>query len=1382
VRDLVEAALTIRPEARTDFIRNASQGNETLSDEALRVIETVSRSNDDSRTVLTPAESRARLRDMFPLGDEDDTDRNVRASSRRRSMSSFDLNKDQWQQLKPLLTRALKLSASERLALFERELSDEALRAYGLHLLQYYDRASKPLVSAADGSTNGLAGMEVGVEGAIDLKAIGEHYEGKPRFNIRARLGAGGFGSVYEAYDRKQKRVVALKVLRRQQFVDRFKRELRALVDVRHPNLIELYELFCEGSTWFFTMELIHGVDFLTYVEHRRGKQTTPACNLERLRSAAQQLAQAIRALHQRGILHRDIKPGNVLVSVDGRVRLLDFGLVREMERSGTLSLLWIGTPAYMAPEQFAGQTAQQATDWYSFGVMLFEAVVGLLPRDCSPDLDAPAVFPTGTPDDLRQLCRELLRSEPRDRPSGSEVIQRLGAPVVSLERTSIDDVDTDTLVGREPHLQQLQHLLERAAEGRSVIANVHGSSGIGKSTLLRSFRRRVASTDPRVVILAGRCYQNETIPYKALDDLVDSLAHYLRTLSDLETEALTPHGVEYLVRIFPVLRMVDGLSRVRRKAIDILDSAELRERAFVSLQDLFLRLSQRRLMLITIDDLQWGDLDSAAFLRRLLCADEPPSMLLIASYRAEEVETSAFLQSWRSLLAASKAEVSDVTLEPLSHAESMELLSRLLPAGDIATTRIDAIAAESEGSPFLIDQLARHPILSEEDIGAVPNIVQVIKERLAALPATAEQLLEVIAVAGQPISFQTANIAAGLDPDDALAVSSLVADHLVRIRSFDRTQEVESYHDRIREAVVVSMTSERRKGRHLELARALEMAEAPDAALIATHLVGAEEFERAAHYGVIAGNRAAQMLAFDRAANWYRLAIAHWTRTRTDLARVRRQLGDVLALGGQGEQAAGAYLDAAVDAPSTERFELKRLAAEQWLRIGRVEEGLGLLNAVAKELGIWIPSRRWLTMTSLAWHRFRIAARRLDREDEPPANVPIQTLIKLDVYWSLVVGFATLDVARFVEFHARHLLLAIRSGDRDRAAMSLAAEAALRAGRLGANPVVDRLLAKAEGWSTNSTHPQAVGSIAVMKAFSSLLVGAWRNAEEQAERNEALLRERCTGVAWELSTNELVRTTAIAQMGRWSKLGNPLKRIEQVEEAAKRLDAHAVEALTGAMSVTGLAADRPDLSVRFDQLAQDALPSSSEKRKYFLPQLWILHSRVDAALYQQRPAVAWELVSVDWPALSKSWHFRLLYVLMFAHFLRGRAALANAAAESSDRRSFLREASESAKQLERNRLATARMYSQILRAGIAAIQGHMSGAAQYLESAERLAEDNSMALFAAICNHRVAVLRDGLSDAGLSAKCEAWAKAEEIVRPHRLLDVYTPGCSADHS
>src|SRR5262249_18492901 len=154
-----------------------------------------------------------------------------------------------------------------------------------------------------------------------------------------------------------------------------------------------------------------------------------------------QQLAQAIRALHERAILHRDVKPGNVLVSADGRVRLLDFGLVREMERSGTHSLLWIGTPAYMAPGRFGGQPAQPATDWYSFGVRLFEAIVGLVPRDCPPGLDAPTLFPHSTPDDLKQLCGDLLHSEPHERPSGSEVIQRLGAPVIPRVRSTVDDV-----------------------------------------------------------------------------------------------------------------------------------------------------------------------------------------------------------------------------------------------------------------------------------------------------------------------------------------------------------------------------------------------------------------------------------------------------------------------------------------------------------------------------------------------------------------------------------------------------------------------------------------------------------------------------------------------------------------------------------------------------------------------------------------------------------------------------------------------------------------------------------------------------------------------------------------------------------------------------
>ena len=215
-------------------------------------------------------------------------------------------------------------------------------------------------------------------------------------------------GVVYEAHDRETDKVVALKVLTRAEasHISRFKNEFRSLADVSHPNLVSLYEFMSDGQYWFFTMELVQGVNFLEYVrqgyhaKHVQSSRTptlrktpkgsddelwadheaetrqldfVPALepvegsvepppetslsksklDLSRLNIAIRQLAEGLHGLHETGKLHRDIKPSNVLVTKEGRVVILDFGLVAEVEGkepydSATLA----GTPDYMSPEQ----------------------------------------------------------------------------------------------------------------------------------------------------------------------------------------------------------------------------------------------------------------------------------------------------------------------------------------------------------------------------------------------------------------------------------------------------------------------------------------------------------------------------------------------------------------------------------------------------------------------------------------------------------------------------------------------------------------------------------------------------------------------------------------------------------------------------------------------------------------------------------------------------------------------------------------------------------------------------------------------------------------------------------------------------------------------
>ncbi len=206
-------------------------------------------------------------------------------------------------------------------------------------------------------------------------------------------------GAVYEALDREQNARVALKTLLKltPEAIARFKREFRALQDVRHPNLVSLGELFDLNGNWFFTMELIEGTDFFSWV--RPGCEEPPPDRLasgvfpprasldeERLRTALVQLARGLGALHAAGKVHRDIKPSNIRVTPAGRVALLDFGLIAEAQpgdRSSFESV--VGTAVYMAPEQAHGSQARPAADWYAVGVVLFEALTGRLPFDGAP-------------------------------------------------------------------------------------------------------------------------------------------------------------------------------------------------------------------------------------------------------------------------------------------------------------------------------------------------------------------------------------------------------------------------------------------------------------------------------------------------------------------------------------------------------------------------------------------------------------------------------------------------------------------------------------------------------------------------------------------------------------------------------------------------------------------------------------------------------------------------------------------------------------------------------------------------------------------------------------------------------------------------------------
>lgn len=1267
-----------------------------------------------------------------------------------------------------------------------------------------------------------------------------EDFRGTERFQIERRLGSGAFGVVYQAWDRELRRKVALKTLRPygDEAVYRFKREFRALADLSHPNLVTLYELLSDGDQWFFTMELIEGINFLDYVRGHSyalpgapeapiagaeapivaASPTAPtearfsgtsgidsagrvlstnlpgACrppDIGRLRGALRQAVSGIRALHEAGKLHRDIKPMNVLVTRTGRVVLLDFGLVTELDPEEVeRSLVLAGTPAYMSPEQGTSTPITEASDWYSLGVMLYEALTGRRPfvgsfadmllakQDGSPP--APRDLSPTIPEDLDRLCRDLLHHDPRARPTGEEISRRLGEPKAE---SVLDDTASITIhaatpfIGREEQLRLLKDAFSATQGGRAVEVHVHGTSGIGKTGLVRHFLEELRWSDA-AILLTGRCYERESVPFKALDSLIDALSRYLKGLTPAEVETLLPQDVPALIRLFPVLRRVEAVATARRRAVEIPDSQELRRRGFGAVRELLGRLASQKPVVLFIDDLHWGDVDSALLLSEVLRPPDAPAVLLILAYRTEEAETSPLL---RKLLTERdrSPEIHEIPVRELPLHEAQELAYALLSDGaPTSREQADAIARESAGSPFFIDELARYA-RAGADLQGPPKRLEtttvdsVIHARISHLPEDARRALQIVAVAGQPIEIAVLREASSPEIGPH-AIGILRAGRLIRGRRTTEREEIEPYHDRIRQTVLAHVTAEALREDHLRLALAWEASRRADPETLMLHFQEAGQIEKAAEYAAIAAARASSALAFDRAARLYSLAFG-LAAAKDENTRRALQVGlaEALKNAGRGVDAARSYLAAAEGAPAAEALELQRRAGEQLLRSGHLEEGIAVLASLSKRIGMRLAPTSRRALLSLLLRRVHVGLNGLAFRERDASQISAEELMLIDTCWSLVSGFALVDIVRARDFHARHLTLALRAGEPYRVALALAAEAAF-ASTLGGKdrPRIARVLAMAMALAQRVGRPHALGLVEYATAISSHMKGRWRDASVHFERAEQIYRERCTGVAWELDATHLSMLRAAVYLGELARVSKRLPVL--IREALERDDLFAATSLRARVAhVVWLAADEPDRAL---EELRDAVDQWSH-RAYHLQHYFFLLAEAEIALYQGEGRTAWKLVLDRWSALRRSLVLMSQLFRIESLYLRARCALAAAVRGApGDATSLLRESGRAATRIERERTHWGKPLAELVRAGIAAAEGRRKEAAEHLVVAEESFTNSDMALYSAIARRRRGELMGEDEGQALVQQADDWMRGEGIRNPSGMATMLAPG------
>ena len=657
-------------------------------------------------------------------------------------------------------------------------------------------------------------------------------FDAGTRFEIVRQLGAGSFGVVYEAVDRYRNRPVALKVLERAapETLTRFKREFRYLAELRHPNLASMYELLVLDERWVLSMELVRGselLEYLAFTELQNSFHADPgsmtltvgAARLaagdtgvrrlnaakpvglspiytENVRETFRQLAVAVAVLHSRDIVHRDIKPSNIMITAEGRVVLLDFGLIVEVELDETIDRRKVvGTPGYMSPEQMMATMPTPASDWYSVGVVLYQALTGQMPFVAQNALEmmekmmkeeaVPAQeIVAGVPKDLSDLASNLLRRNADDRAGDIEILQLLGVTAFDpIRGVRMRDRNVD-LLGRAGETRKIFREVTALEPGRPRLLFLPGAPGVGKTALVDALLNRVrAETDS--LILGGRCHAWESVPLNAVDALVDSLARVIRRERPAAVDDVMSRAVA-VPRLFPAL-VYDAVFAPGEETVVVPASGEkLVRRAATELASILFATAGDRPIVLMLDDAQWGDDQSAVFLQRIIAAVTTQRLILIIAFRGEDQKTSLLVQT----LANSGLTPATMPIQELSLTATKALVKKVLPEASAATAA--GIAAEAGGNPELVQMIAVAPGYT---------LVDAIRVRLDRLSPPARRIFALLLSSDGPLpEMEIEKKLELIETDEPLR--TLSREHLIRVRRTGDLHEIDLYHPAMRDAL----------------------------------------------------------------------------------------------------------------------------------------------------------------------------------------------------------------------------------------------------------------------------------------------------------------------------------------------------------------------------------------------------------------------------------------------------------------------------------------------------------------------------------------------------------------------------------------------------
>jgi predicted ATPase/predicted Ser/Thr protein kinase len=749
-------------------------------------------------------------------------------------------------------------------------------------------------------------------------------------FEVLRLLGKGGMGLVYKARQKSLGRLVALKLLPKEcardpDWLARFRREARMASALNHPHICTIYDIGESASRPFISMELVEG----RTLEELVGEQHPPQ-ELARLLGHA---AKALSAAHAAGIVHRDIKPANLMVRDDGIVKVLDFGLARQLPTGGARGAVpqskntdpgtRVGTPLYMSPEQAQAALVDASSDIFSLGLVLYELATGQHPFGADSEIGVLNAIITQTPVQpsrlnpqipaaMEALIQHMLAKDRRLRPTAMEVEAALAQSTMKIPGKPAGSRPT---VGRQRERTALRAAFEEAASGRGSMLCVTGEPGLGKTTLVESFLEDLAASGQSWRLARG-CCSERLAGAEAYLPVLEALDSMLRD-SDATSaaQAMKLFAPSWYVQLEPLVADDPSLARMRAEG-----KAVSQERLKLELAVLLGELSRQRPLIMFFEDIHWADPSSVDVLTYLGNKCSGWRLLLVVTYRPSDLLRTQHPFGPVKLDLQARSICREIALPFLTRQDFNRYLAIAFAGHRFPEEPVAVLYARTEGNPlFMVDLLRylrdRGVIVQDHGVWALvrdmpdlqrelpESINSMIQRKLDQVSEADRQLLMAASVQG--VEFDSAVVATVLSRHPADVEERL--DVLERVHGLIRFLREHTFPDGVltgrygfvhglyQNALYAALRPTRKAASSAAAAQALlghyREKSTGLAAELAMLFEAAREHERAADHYLVAADNATRLFAHHEALALARRGLALLQALPDTPDRARREL-----------------------------------------------------------------------------------------------------------------------------------------------------------------------------------------------------------------------------------------------------------------------------------------------------------------------------------------------------------------------------------------------------------------------------------------------------------------------------------------------------------